>query len=167
MYLATYVSRYGSGVDYPTLQAPAAAPGRPAPAGPNGAFWSHLWLLPSPAGTPTRRAVSARPGEDSLYACKVRAGTAGPGTLDYAGPDLTQTAFFPGSRLSDRVASQTWIGGDLLLPGDCNHGGDHLGPNFAFNALALDGTVRTVQPNSVEHARYLMETNAENGVRGR
>lgn len=163
VYLSLYVQRYGGGTEWPGCEVPAGGVGGGFAAGPNGAFWSHLWRLPAGA-------ISRRPGEDALFQCTVRRrrlrAAITPSALDYAGPALERVEDFPGGRLSDRVAAQTFIGGDLCLPGDPNHAGTRVsGRGFPSNALRFDGSVKEVQPGSPETATYERQTNALTGVR--
>lgn len=163
--LQSYVARYGSGSTYPT-SAPPQGSGPGVSRGPNGAFFSHLWQIPKGAplenGANTE-AVVQRPGQDALFQCPVHGGNRGALTLDYAGPELSNGKAFPGGKLSDRVAPERYIAGDLLLPGDENHAA------LNFQALRFDGSVQEIVPQSPpagEHLSYLETTNAaKKGVR--
>lgn len=167
LYLQTYVSRYGGDQYYPTLPPPALLAGVAIPGGTNGAFWSQLWLLPTPS-----RSVSRRPGDNGLYKCKVPGGPLTAMRLDYSGPNLANSLVFPGRKLSDRVLADAYIAGDLLIPGDCNHGNDATGPNYDYNGLRYDGSVQNIDPSRTapgsEQFKYLSSTDAATtGVRTR
>ncbi len=180
IYLQRYVARFGDDVHYPTTAEPEGAGGKEWAAGPNGAFWSHLSRPPGDAAVDAtgakRRSVWMRPGEDGLACCKAFRGRVAEFhggytavSLDYAGPRLENSGAFPNGRLSDRVAGNTFIGGDLLgAEGGPNHGGTPGAPLHVHNALALDGSVRQVAPGMPEFDRFLRETDTlVGGVRTR
>jgi len=168
LYLNQYVSRYGGDKSYPTTAAPAGAAGGGAPAGANGGFWSHMWRVP--AGAPladgaNSRAVCKRPGEDNLYVCKVRGSSTTSASLDYAGPLLTAATIYPGGVMSERVRADRYIGGDLILGTDPNHGGVTSMPDDDFNGLLFDGSVRAIVPFSAEQTGPGKYTSSTTGVR--
>lgn len=174
VYLSTYASRYGSDVSYPGIAPPITAPGTatgaaPLPAGPNGAFWSHLWRVPTAA-----RAVSRVPGEERMFTCETfrrRVGwAAAPGSLDWSAPRLSNRTAFPRGALDERVAARVFISGDLLgTPEGPNHGGAPGAPDTMLVALRWDGSVCKLDPKTdpIEYARYIAETDALTSPRSR
>lgn len=164
--ISIYVMRYGSGREFPGAMAHGGG-GLPVPLGPNGTFWSCLYCVPSPA-----LAVSRRPGSDQLYECPVYGGRnhGSVTTLEYTGPAFGATwpagvgpssglPVFPSGCLSDAVARNTPIGGDLIGPPDApNHGGVPGAPDDDWWSLRYDGVVDEVAPDSERHAIYAVAT---------
>lgn len=166
IYLTLYVSRYGSDRYYPTTAAPGGS-GAAVPAGPNGAFWSHLYRLPQ-----AKNAVSLRPGDDGLYFCPCGAAKKSETALEYTAPKFdakwsrTQADVFPNRQLSEAVRADAMISGDLIGPPDVpNHGreagkyGEKPGvPEVEWNALFFDGHAETIVPGSEKHTLYAEQT---------
>ncbi|MBI5369152.1 MAG: hypothetical protein HZA54_19100 [Planctomycetes bacterium] len=164
-YLTLYVSRYGSDWNYPSTSPPGGS-GAPVPAGPNGAFWSHLYRLPNQTN-----ACSQRPGDCSFYICDVHLGKIGtPTALEYTAPIFAATwpsglgadsgrPIYPGGKLSEATRGDAPVGGDLIGPTDVpNHGGRPGAPNDDWNMMCFDGHVESVVPGSVKHILYVTAT---------
>ncbi|MBI5369150.1 MAG: hypothetical protein HZA54_19090 [Planctomycetes bacterium] len=163
--LGNYLTLYASSMCYPRpypCTSPPGGSGAPIPAGPNGAFWA--WLYRVPNGT---NAVSLRPGDDSLYVCRVTGTMATSSALEYTCPvfDATWPAgqgtgpIYPAGRLFRGGRGDAPVGGDLIGPvATPNHGGEPRAPNDNWNMLCFDGHVEIVAPNSAQHILYATAT---------
>ncbi|MBI5369151.1 MAG: hypothetical protein HZA54_19095 [Planctomycetes bacterium] len=162
-YLRLYMSRYCP-PPYPNTYPPGGS-GAPVPAGLNGVFWSHLYRVPNQAN-----ACSVRPGDDSLYVCKVTGTRPTSSALEYTAPNFAAIwpnghgadsggPVYPGGRLSEATRGEAPLGGDLIGPSDSpNHGGEPGVPNEIWNLLCFDGHVEIVAPNSAQHILYATAT---------
>lgn len=164
-YLTLYVNRYGNDLDYPSTSV-IAGTGAPIPEGPNGRFWSVLYRVPSQS-----TAVSQRPGDDSIYVCRVfhLGRDMRTTTLEYTGPAFSavwpegsgsrQEPMYPGGRLSDAVRGDVMIGGDVVGPPDSpNHGGQPGRPADDWEALGFDGQILTIHPGTKGQSIYAAAT---------
>ncbi|MBI5366010.1 MAG: hypothetical protein HZA54_03150 [Planctomycetes bacterium] len=160
-YLTLYVSRYGSDRHYPTTVAIGGS-GAPVPAGPNGAFWSWLYRIPN-----RTHAVSQRPGDNSLYICRMTASQPTSTALEYTAPNFAAVwpvpagtgPVYPGGRFSEACRGDAMVGGDLIGPPDApNHGGTPGMPADDWNVLCFDGHVEAVVPLSFKHQVYRSQT---------
>lgn len=158
--LALYLDRYGSSRDYPGTIVVGGS-GYPVPPGPNGAFWSWLYRVPTQA-----TAISQRPGDDALYLCAACRHYI-PTGIDFTCPAFGATwpvgvgtgAMFPGGRLSAMVRGDAPVGGDVIGPPDKpNHGGLPGAPNQPWVCLYVDGRVEQVEPGSSKHTIYAVGT---------
>ncbi|MBI5368988.1 MAG: type II secretion system protein [Planctomycetes bacterium] len=159
-YLTLYVSRYGSDRNYPFTSGLVGTGA--SSAGSNGTFWGWLWRVPNQTN-----AVSQRPGDDSLYVCKVTATQPTTSALEYSCPrfaagwptGMGTGAIYPNGRFSEACRGDAPVGGDVSNNGVIpNHGGVAGVPSDDWNMLCFDGHVESVVPLSLKHTLYTSAT---------